>query len=275
MAQAALPAAAAEELAEAVHDDRWFRRATARAGSWVWWRRLEAARLLAELGTARDHGLVQRLLRDHVPAVRVGASAALRRVATPALIEQVLDELADQPLVVRSYQTRLLKQQWVLTREALLLRLRPDAPPTALPYWINVAESLALPELLEATAGLAAHPAAMVRLAVARALRQYFGLRSQFLLEVLLRDPDWRVRAQAARALGVLGDARAVPALAAATGDAVWWVRFRASLALSQLGEPGRAALRAARDAGDQDQAQMAAMVAGLSPGSVLELVEG
>jgi HEAT repeat protein len=275
LSQAALPDRRAAELAELVRDDPWFRAGVARSTSVLWWRRLEASRLLSELGTVAEESVVRALLRDPQPAVRIGASAALRRASSPALVEMVLEELPEQPLVVRSFQLGLLKDQWQVTQAALAPRLRRDASLLALPHWINVAESLALPDLLESVLRLHDHPAVGVRIAVARALRGYFHPATAGVLGRLLDDSDWRVRAQAARAFGVLGDPIAIPALAARLTDAAWWVRFRSALALSQLGEAGRRALRDARDLDDAFGSQMATMVSGLSPGSILELTEG
>ncbi len=272
--QAALPDAKSKALAGLVRYDAWYRDAIEESRSWFWWRRLEAARLIAELGTRADEGVVRKLLMDKHAAVRVGASAALRKVATPALIELVLDELPDQPLVVRSYQLLLLRDQWRMARDVLLPRLTTDAPVLALPHWLNVAEALGLPELLDAATQLAEHTSPNVRLAVARALRGYFHPSTPKILGAMLTDTDWRVRAQAARSLGVLGDPSIVSVLATCLTDRNWWVRFRSALSLCQLGEPGRRALRSMRDGSDPYAAQMASMVSGLSPGSVLELTE-
>jgi hypothetical protein len=91
----------------------------------------------------------------------------------------------------------------------------------------------------------------------------------------MVADPDWRVRAQAARALGTLADTESVPLLRRALADVNWWVRFRSGLALAQLGEPGRTALRECRTARDRYASDMAAMISGLSSGSIIELSEG
>jgi HEAT repeat protein len=275
MSQSSLPAESASELAVVVRGAPWYAVGIAQAGSSLWWRRLEAARLIAEIGTMADEPVVRRLLRDPHAAVRVSASAALRRTASPGLIELVLDELPDQPLVVRSYQLILLREQWRFAREALLVRIDRHASAMALPLWINVVEALELPDLLARVALLVDHPAPAVRIAVARALRKYFHPSTIVSLLQLLRDPDWRVRAQAARSLGVIADPSAVAPLADALNDVAWWVRFRSALALSQLGEPGRASLRTVRDTGDPYAGQMAALVSGLSPGSAVELIEG
>jgi hypothetical protein len=272
--QAALPDAKSKALAGLVRYDEWYRDAMADSRSIFWWRRLESARLIAELGTRADEGVVRSLLMDKHAAVRVGASAALRKVSSPKLIELVLDELPDQPLVVRSYQMLLLRDQWRIARDILLPRLTAEAPVLALPHWLNVAEALALPELLDAATKLAGHTSPNVRLAVARALRGYFNPTTPKVLITLLSDTDWRVRAQAARSLGVLGDPAVVAALAESLTDRIWWVRFRSALSLCQLGEPGRRVLRATRDGTDPYASQMASMVSGLSPGSVLELTE-
>jgi hypothetical protein len=272
LAPSAIPSDAAAALAESVADDAWMHSARARGRSRWWWRRLESARLLAQVGTVRDEALLRDMLRDPVPAVRVGASSALRRVATPALIDQVLDELTAQPLVVRSYQLDMLKDQWQLAAAALTQRLRADAPPLALPYWVNGAGVLGQPGLLALVLPLASHESLNVRIAVARALRSFYGPQTVETLLGLLQDADWRVRAQAARSLGELSDGRAVPALAGLLQDRVWWVRFRTALALTQLGEAGQTALRAAREGTDRYAADMAAMVAGLSAGGAREL---
>ncbi len=272
--RAALPDAKARVLAVLVRYDPWYRDAIEASRSLFWWRRLEAVRLIAELGTRADEGVVRTLLLDRHVAVRVGASAALRKVSTPKLIELVLDGFPDQPPVARSYQLLMLRDQWRVARDALLPRLTAASTALALPHWLHIAEALGLPELLDAAATLAGHSSPSVRLAVARALRGYFHPTTPTVLGALLTDTDWRVRAQAARSLGVLGDPAATSALAQCLTDPHWWVRFRSALSLCQLGEPGRRTLRAMRDGSDPYASQMASMVSGLSPGSVLELTE-
>lgn len=266
---------ASGELAHAVRDRAWVRDGFAHATSPWWWRRLEAARLLADLGTLDVEPLVRRLLRDKHPAVRIAATSCLSRIPTSAVVNVVLDELPRQPLAVRAMQIGMLREQWQLTREALLPRLEPNAPIDALPYWVNAAEALETADVLAKLVPLQAHASAQVRIAVARALKKYFHPDATRVLATLLHDVDWRVRAQAARSLGVLRDTTAVPALVSGLTDVAWWVRFRSALALSQLGEQGRAALRAATGSNDKFAANMASMVRGLSDGSVVELVEG
>lgn len=264
-----------QEFAAVVRDAPWVRDGLAHVASPWWWRRLEAARLLADLGTPADEALVRRLLRDSHAAVRAAATSCLRRIASPAVIAVVLDELPSQPLVVRSHQMTMLREQWQLTREALLSRLDAGAPTDKLPLWVNVAEVLETADVLAKVVPLHTHPASEVRIAVARALKKYFHPDAMGVVDVLLADPDWRVRAQAARSAGVLRDPAAVNMLVPCLSDGTWWVRFRSALALAQLGEAGRAALREARESPDRFAAHMAVMVGGLSAGSTVELVEG
>jgi HEAT repeat protein len=266
---------AADQLANALHGRSWVRAGFALSDSVFWWRRLDAARLIADLGTIAEEEIVRRLLRDRHPAVRVAATSCLARIANPAVIEVVLNELSRQPLVVRGAQMALLKRQWQLTQAALLPRLDAHAPVASLPDWIGVAEVLETPDVLSRVVLLHAHPAVSVRIAVARAMKKYFHPDATRVLAMLLADSDWRVRAQAARSVGVLRDKSAVPALVNNLNDEAWWVRFRSALALSQLGDEGRAALRTATGAEDLFAAHMATMVSGLSEGSVVELVEG
>ncbi|HKS07887.1 MAG TPA: HEAT repeat domain-containing protein [Gemmatimonadaceae bacterium] len=264
-----------QEFAVIVRDAPWVRDGLQQIGSAWWWRRLEAARLLADLGTSADETRVRTLLRDPHPAVRAAATSCLRRIASPAVIDVVLDELPAQPLVVRSHQMSMLREQWELTRTALIRRLGPEAPVEKLPHWVNVAEVLEMPDVLARVIPLHAHPVDEVRIAVARALKKYFHPDAIWIVREMLEDPDWRVRAQAARSAGVLRDPSIIDALEKRLSDSTWWVRFRSSLALAQLGEPGRAALRNVRNSSDPFAAQMAVMVSGLSAGSIVELIEG
>jgi len=264
-----------QQFAELIRDRPWVREGLLQIESPWWWRRLEAARLLADLGTNADEHYVRRLLADPHPAVRAAATSCLRRVATSAVIEVVLDNLPSQPVVVQNYQLMLLREQWQLTREAVLPRLEPSTEPDRLAQWVTVAEALETPDVLAKVVPLHTHDAAPVRIAVARAMKKYFHPDSVRILLVMIQDGDWRVRSQAARSLGVLRDGVAVEPLAARLLDTAWWVRFRSALALTQLGEPGRAALREARSSPDKFAANIATLVGGLSPGSVIELVEG
>jgi HEAT repeat protein len=274
IARRELPREAREALAGALNERHWVR-GGASAASPLWWKRLDAARLLADLGTAADDDTVRRLLADEHPAVRVAATSCLRRIASPGIVELVLDQLPKQPAVVRGYQLAVLREQWRLASEALVPRLNSDAPAAALAQWVTVAEALEAPDALARAVPFHSHPDVHVRISVARAMKKFFHPSVAPALAQLLEDGDWRVRAQAARSAGVLRESSAIPALTRCLSDSSWWVRFRSALALSQLGEAGRRALRDARASNDRFTAQMATMVSGLSPGSVVELVEG
>jgi len=271
------PRAAPEHLAQlarSLREDRWVRHILSQSTSRWWWRRLDAARLLAVVGSLRDRALVRELLGDPHPAVQASASTCLTRVGDYALVEHVLDTLHTRPPIVRVFQLRILRETWRHTVPALLQRLVPVAPMAKLQVWIALAESLADPQCLLPLLVLRNHPAAEMRIAAARALRRYVHPESEEVLREMMRDDDWRVRAQAARGLGAVGAAQAVPDLSEALSDRSWWVRFRSALALAQLGEAGRRALRAARDRSDHYAADMASMVSGLSDGAVVELAE-
>ncbi len=146
---------------------------------------------------------------------------------------------------------------------------------TGLPLWaawLALAESLNLPSLRPAVTALAAHPDPEARAGAARALRRYPHAESVDAVRALLDDPQDFVRAAAAQALGALRATEAEPQLERGLSDGAWWVRFRCALALALLGEPGRAALRRARQSRDKFARDMAVMTSGLSEGAVLEL---
>ena len=271
------PKAAPEHLAQlarALREDRWVRRILAQSTSRWWWRRLDAARLLAVVGSLRDRTLLRQLLADSHAAVQAAASTCLTRVADYALVEHVLDTLHTRPPIVRVFQLRILRENWKHTVPALLERLVPIAPMAKLQVWIALAESVADARCLAPLIAFSNHPVVEMRISAARAIRRYVHPDAQTVLRDMMRDGDWRVRAQAARGLGAVGAADAVTELSLALGDRSWWVRFRSALALAQLGEAGRRALRIARERPDRFVADMASMVCGLSDGAVVELAE-
>ena len=240
-----------------------------------WWRRAEAARRSGGVARLGDPELLQRLLDDPHPAVQSAATTSLAPLVDPGMVGRLLDRLPERPMAVRLQQFRLLTDALPLTAPALLQRLTPDASPRRLKSWIALVESIGSPELFARVAALHGHPDPLIRLSVARALKRHRDPDSEEVLLIALRDHDWRVRAVAARSLGTLGNAHAVSRLAAGLRDVRWWVRFRCGLALAQLGAAGRAALDEARRDTDRYAGEMATMIDGLSPDSVLELADG
>ncbi|MBC7790472.1 MAG: HEAT repeat domain-containing protein [Anaerolineae bacterium] len=269
-----VPSTQLDELALVLHEEAWVRDVMEREHSRLWWRRLDAARILSVIGGAEDRDRLRRLLADRHPAVQSAATSALGRVADAGIIALVLDEIPRKSFVVRFYQIHALRDLWHLTIPALVERLQPAAQPRMLEAWVNLAEAIADPACLARVLPLASHGSAEVRLAAARALKKYFHTDTIPALQALMADTDWRVRGQAARGLGALSARDAIPQLSEALGDRIWWVRFRSGLALAQLGEPGRKALREAREMDDRYGRDMAAMISGLSEGGIVELAE-
>jgi HEAT repeat protein len=230
--------------------------------------------LLSVVGSVRDRVLLRQLLGDKHAAVQAAASTCLTRVGDHALVEHVLDTLHTRPPIVRAFQLRILRENWKHTVPALLERLVPVAPMAKLQVWISLAETLGDARCLAPLIGFCNHPVVEMRISAARAIRRYMHPDAEAVLRDMMRDTDWRVRAQAARGLGTIGATEAVADLSSALADRSWWVRFRSALALAQLGELGRRALRIARERPDRFAADMASMVSGLSDGAVMELAE-
>ena len=269
-----VPPESRDVLVQQLRREGWIQDLIGLARHRAWWDRLAAARTLAAAGTTIDRELLRQLLADRHPAVQVAATAALERIADREIVEGVLDQLVDRPLVVRQIQMSALLRTRAYTIPALLERLVPGSPAPLLEVWLALADRTADPAAIHASAALAGHPDPLVRLAVARAMRHYFDARVHATLGALLLDTDWRVRAAACRTAGSLGDPAFITTLGAGVGDPAWWVRFRAALALAQLGEEGRRVLREARSGSDRFARDMATMVSGLSDGGILELAE-
>jgi HEAT repeat protein len=259
----------------AVREEPWALWAVEGASSWRWWRRLDAARALSIVGTLTDASLLQPLLDDPHPAVRLAATQALSAVDDPLLVRLAVEHYPDEPLAVRLYTTNTLRTVWRIA-EAPLHRFLTSVDSAAedLAAWLALAESLNLPSLRPAITSLAAHENPEVRAAVMRALRRYPHAESVDSARRLLGDPQDFVRAAAAQALGSLRATEAQAELERGLSDRAWWVRFRCALALALLGESGRAALRHARQSSDRFVREMAEMTSGLADGAVLELAD-
>lgn len=249
--------------------------ALAGAQSWRWWRRLDAARALGIVGTRADAGVLERLLDDTHPAVRLAATQALAAVDEPRLVRTAVARYPREALAVRLFTTNTLRAVWQHAEAPLRECLAtPGAAARDLSGWLGLAESLNLPSLRPAITALGTHADPEVRVAVARALRRYPHAESVTVLRMLVDDPQDFVRAGAAQALGALHASEALPQLERRLTDRSWWVRFRCALALAMLGEPGRAALRRARESSDRLARDMAVLTSGLSDGAVLELAD-
>jgi HEAT repeat protein len=261
------------ELTRVLRTESWVVRTLSRARSIFWWRRLEAARLLAVVAAPRDRMTVRRLLADRHPAVQAAAANCLARIDDEALIADVIERMPDRSPAVRLAQAEVLRSVWRLSARPLLRRLQMRAPAPRLEVWIQLAEAIGEPQCLAAAAALHRHPDPGVRAAVARALRRYPHPTAANALAERITDPEWRVRAEAARSLGAVAGTDAVTPLVAALSDRAWTVRLRAALALAELGEPGRQALEEAKQRPDDRYARdMAIMVSALSHGTVTEL---
>jgi len=262
-----------QALAPLLRHEAWVERLLRQGRSRLWWRRFDVARLLSIVGGSDDAALVERLLRDPHPAVRLVAIDAAARLGG-RLVDVELDLLPDRQDAVQQYQFAALARHPAVVAEALVRRLQPDAPPAALNAWIDAAGALASPEALDRARDLANHPRPDVRLHVARALRRHADPDTVPILMGLLTDEDWRVRAQAARALGALRARRATTLLALTVCDPSWWVRYRSALALAQIGGRSRDALLEVARGDDPMARDMALLVAGLSPAAVVEMSE-
>ncbi len=260
-------------LAPLLRQEAWVRTILERGTSSLWWRRFDAARLLSIVGGTDDAPLVQALLNDRHPAVRLVAIDAAARLGG-RLVEHELDGLPARQDAVQAYQLAAMARHSQVVAQALLPRLSAEAPTPALNAWVDAAGALASPVALRRVRELATHPQPEVRVHVARALRRHAEPETVSVLLTLLVDDDWRVRAQAARALGALRAGEATTALAASVRDSSWWVRYRSALALAQIGGPARRLLLEVAAGEDPLARDMSILVAGLSSAAVVEMSE-
>lgn len=274
LAKHTIATADAAKLRARLVSELWVRRALGGWNSRFWWRRLEAARALALMAGPDDRDEVLSLLDDEHPAVQISACAALPRVLDDVAIGRILDRMDAMPKVVRQGVTLVLHPFAHLVGPALAERIATGTRRHEVATWIEFAENLNDIGALQAALGRAQEEFVPIRRACAKALRRLPFPESEQALIALLGDRDVSVRAAAARTLGLMESRTALPALTAALSDPVWLVRVRAAVALAQAGEPGRAALRVARNGPDRYARDMAFMVANLSDGALLDIGE-
>jgi HEAT repeat protein len=273
LSTSALDAQARETLSAALRAERWVQEAVAQATSRQWWKRREAARALALVGTPDDVHLLRRLIEDPNTAVAIIAIGAMPRVANEELVGVTLDRYPEVSTVARRLLVGALKQMRPVVEPQIMRRLVEDAPPRALALWVEMAADLQLNAALDRVASLDSHQDAGVRGAVARALAKRPHPDSMAALRALISDGAAEVRASAAWAMGQINSIAVLPHLRRAVHDSAWQVRYQAALSLATLGEKGRAALNELRDDPDRYVADMAVMISGLGDGALLELV--
>lgn len=260
------------DLAARVRPAAWVRQTLAGGTSRHWWKRMEAARLLAVVCSPADGPLLARLVCDSHPAVASAATGAISGNADAALIEAIISGLSAQSPAVRLQQTVALRAHAELATSILVTQLETVVPLDQLRALIQLAELLGTSTALAAVVPFASHADTDVRVTVARALRLCFMPAGAEAARQLLKDTDWRVRAAAARSLASLNAMQAIPDLQSALHDESWWVRFRAALALGALGKDGASALESAARSEDAFARDIAVVVRDLSESARLEL---
>ncbi len=259
-----------ERLTKVARGTSWYLSVCARAGSRLWWRRLQAARALRVVGSKEDLSRIEALLRDDAVAVRRAAVCCLRRVQSADLAEAALDMAAREPRVLRDQILETLAHGQGEIVEALITRLQGDER-EQLRTALRLAGLLDMPILLPHVLAHVSAPDLEVRIAAARALASYPHASSSAALEALLDDPAWQVRAQAAAALGEIGARETLARLDHALTDSSWWVRLRAALALRRLGRDGLAVLEARHPEDDRYAFEMARYVLELDAAAIAE----
>lgn len=259
-------------LAGLVRPAVWVDRILSGGSSPIWWKRMDAARLLTATMAPSDIALLGRLVSDRNPAVMSAAAGAIAGYADEDLIELVIRRLSQCASAVRLQQMRALRNHSEVATRILVAELGTNPSSEQTCALIQLAEVLGTPQALAAIVLFATNTSTEVRIAVARALRNCFTSEGVEAARLLLNDSEWRVRASAARALAGLNDLNAIGALRDALRDESWWVRFRAALALGSLGESGEDALARAALSDDDFARDMAVVVGGLSESARLEL---
>jgi HEAT repeat protein len=223
------------------------------------------ARAAAALGKIKDdravHRLLELLISDPVPFVRVKVSQALGRIGHPAVIDYLITTLKDPEWWVRVRAVEALEKLGEKAVAALLpalededgeVRKRAAMALERIGYVDTLLDEYALPPfkrdlrrilLLVARAGII--ESLSQRLATTegtfrkRIVRLFgearVGEAAGPLLELLVETDDWSLKARIIESLGKIGAKEAVPRLIEYLKDEEGWVRRSAVEALGRL----------------------------------------
>ena len=220
------------------------------------WERLRVIREARAMGDPA--GLLERLARDEVPDVRLGAFEALCNLgrADEALV--ALSAIAQDGRLNRMRATDALSNSRPLPADALIALV--ESPEAVVRQVVISAlgqarQRTALDCLINACADVDAE----VRIQAMRALGELRDASALGVILAALDDDRWEVRSEAAKAAGILALPGSAERLSRALEDEAEWVRHNIALALVKCGQIGIAALRqAAADGNPAAQAALA-----------------
>ncbi|MGI9141456.1 MAG: HEAT repeat domain-containing protein [Gemmatimonadaceae bacterium] len=230
-----------DQLKRIARETAVFEHARVMCSSRRWTRRLRGARLLAQMDESDP--LVKQLLRDRHPAVRAQATEWAAAQPTTAVLDDLLDLLADpDTLSGFAVQDALLR----IGRQAVvpLVRYLDNHSGSAAVAGLRIASAMAEPAFIPPAVFHSHADLAPVRVAAAHLLGSVGGVEAAERLATLVEDPDPDVRAAAAAGLGRMSHWPAASRLAGLLNDDHWAPRRAAALALRAIGGPGILLLR-------------------------------
>lgn len=220
------------------------------------WERLRVIREARALGDPA--GLLDRLVRDEVPDVRLGAFEALcalgradeALVALTAVAQdgrlnrmRAIDALAMARPLPAAELVQLVESPIAEVRQIAVAVLGQSRQRSALEALINVCADVDTE----------------VRIQALRALGELRDASALGVILAALDDDRWEVRSEAAKAAGILALPGSAERLGKALEDDAEWVRHNVALALVKCGQIGVATLRqAAADGNPAAQAALA-----------------
>jgi HEAT repeat protein len=195
-------------------------------------RRADALFTLGWLRDARSVPVLAAHLRGRDPDLAYVAGQALSgydsRRACGALVTALQNGALPRPLVATLLETSRCREA-----PELVAAVAGSADPATRSWVAFILGRCHDPRARLWLAPLASADSAEVRASAAEA---HGSFPDPKVLERLLRDDDWRVRASAAKAVGIAGVSELGPNLTVLMSDPIWWVRQSAALALKQLG---------------------------------------
>ncbi len=192
--------------------------------------------------TAENIEQIRGYLESEASKDRAAAMFKLVDLKVPDSLDLALGGLEDEDGFVRATAAKLLGDlEDPAAVPALVDHLGRDPDPVVRQRAAEALTVLAGPQAEESLVRALQDPLARVRLAATRGVSDLApGRALDALVQLLLEDPEWEIRAQAARGLGRSGARELAPALEAALQDRNEFVRAAAAHALEEIGADQR-----------------------------------
>jgi HEAT repeat protein len=231
-------------------------RLNSQSGSW--YQRSLAARAFAAYPLKSDIQIIEQLINDDVPLVKLGASLAAVKLGHFSPIKQMVIMMESESRYLRNICHSFVVKNDLAVQQTIRTMLQQESDPFVRKISLDIICSklrdkdfwIIQDDLQSAHKDL--------KMAAIRALNGMSVELVQPILEFNLSSSDWEIRSLAAKMIGDYTITEAIPMLLSSLKDRQWWVRINSAYALTKMGDIGIRVLQGIREQDDVYAYEMA-----------------